>query len=383
MKPSLQLRRDAHRARVDIDRERTIDFMGEKARLRHAFAAARHRGFLPRAAAETPGRRRRLGGTRVELDHTGATLMGMKVELQIAIAEVNGRSVTFDVSGSDGIDAICKCRHQRFCGRRGQDRAAAGRQGAEGRPGVSTAAATPLARAACRPTATSAWRPRPADREGAGRRGHRGGAQLLPPRCTPAAARSASRPRADPEDLQPQPRADADEAQQPEEGRDEDPGFVPISWDEAFDLIAAQLNRLRAEGLTDASGYPRLAASFGGGGTPQFYMGTLPASWPPGGRWTWASARARASSATTRAPVRRAVAPRLIVAAADTPSCNYLISCGNNIEAAGGVVGIWRHADARGGHEARAGRAAPVGDRRLLGAMGADRPRPTPPSSTR
>ena len=25
-------------------------------------------------------------GTRVELDHTGATLMGMKVELQIAIA---------------------------------------------------------------------------------------------------------------------------------------------------------------------------------------------------------------------------------------------------------------------------------------------------------
>jgi phenylacetyl-CoA:acceptor oxidoreductase len=41
---------------------------------------------------------------------------------------------------------------------------------------------------------------------------------------------------------------------------------------------------VRAEGLLDASGYPRLAASFGGGGTPQFYMGTFPAflaAWGP------------------------------------------------------------------------------------------------------
>ena len=44
----------------------------------------------------------------------GPDLLTVKVELQIAIAEVQGRSVTFDVSGSDGIDAICKCRHQRF-----------------------------------------------------------------------------------------------------------------------------------------------------------------------------------------------------------------------------------------------------------------------------
>lgn len=34
----------------------------------------------------------------------------------------------------------------------------------------------------------------------------------------------------------------------PKKGRDEDPGFVPISWDEALDTVAARLNKLRAEG---------------------------------------------------------------------------------------------------------------------------------------
>ena len=114
MKPSLQPG-VTRSVRVDIDRERTLDFMGEKARVyatpslvRDIEVACRELLLAHLDAGEDSV------GTRVELDHTGATLMGMKVELQIAIAEVNGRSVTFDVSGSDGIDAICKCRHQRF-----------------------------------------------------------------------------------------------------------------------------------------------------------------------------------------------------------------------------------------------------------------------------
>ena len=114
MKPSLQPG-VTRSVRVDIDRERTIDFMGEKARVyatpslvRDIEVACRELLLAHLDAGEDSV------GTRVELDHTGATLMGMKVELQIAIAEVNGRSVTFDVTGSDGIDAICKCRHQRF-----------------------------------------------------------------------------------------------------------------------------------------------------------------------------------------------------------------------------------------------------------------------------
>ena len=63
----------------------------------------------------------------------------------------------------------------------------------------------------------------------------------------------------------------------PKKGRNEDPGFVRISWDEALDLVADKMKAARAAGPTDAGGFPRLAASFGGGGTPTAYMGTLPA----------------------------------------------------------------------------------------------------------
>ena len=38
---------------------------------------------------------------------------------------------------------------------------------------------------------------------------------------------------------------------------------------------------------------------------------------------------------------------RAFIVTPDTPLCNYLISCGSNIEASGGVTGVWRHARAR------------------------------------
>jgi len=102
-------------AAVAIDRERTIDFMGEKVRvystpmvLFDVEVICRDLLLQHLDAGENSV------GTRVELDHTGATLMGMKVTMQARIAEVNGRAVTFEVSGNDGIEDIFKCRHQRF-----------------------------------------------------------------------------------------------------------------------------------------------------------------------------------------------------------------------------------------------------------------------------
>jgi phenylacetyl-CoA:acceptor oxidoreductase len=133
----------------------------------------------------------------------------------------------------------------------------------------------------------------------------------------------------------------------PKKGRDEDPGFVPISWDEAFDLVADKLNAIRAAGLTDASGYPRLAASFGGGGTPQFYMGTLPAFLSAWGPVDMGFGSGQGVKCDHSEHLYGEFWHRAFIVAADTPTTRYLISCGSNIEASGGVVGVWRHANAR------------------------------------
>ena len=102
-------------AKIQVDRERTIDFMGEKARVYATPMLVRD--------IEIACRELLLGhldpgedsvGTRVELDHLAATLLGMKVELNVTIAEVKGRAVSFDVTGRDDVEPICRGRHQRF-----------------------------------------------------------------------------------------------------------------------------------------------------------------------------------------------------------------------------------------------------------------------------
>ena len=102
-------------ATVDVDRERTIDFMGEKARV---YATPMLVRDIEIACRDLLGKHLDPGedsvGTRVELDHLAATLMGMRVELTISIAEVKGRAVTFDVAGRDNVEPICRGRHMRF-----------------------------------------------------------------------------------------------------------------------------------------------------------------------------------------------------------------------------------------------------------------------------
>ena len=53
-------------------------------------------------------------GTRVELDHLGATLLGMWVEISVALAEVNGNAVSFDFSARDAVEEVARGRHNRF-----------------------------------------------------------------------------------------------------------------------------------------------------------------------------------------------------------------------------------------------------------------------------
>jgi len=98
-----------------IDRDRTIDFMGEAARVyatpmlvRDIEVACRNLLLEHLDAGEDSV------GTRVEIDHIGATLLGMPVDLTVRVAEINGRAVVFDVEGRDGVEPIVRGRHSRF-----------------------------------------------------------------------------------------------------------------------------------------------------------------------------------------------------------------------------------------------------------------------------
>jgi predicted thioesterase len=101
--------------RVTIDRARTIGFMGEDARVYATPMVVQDvestcRDLLLEHLDEGEDS----VGTRVELDHMAATLEGMWVEFSAKITEINGRSVSFEVTARDALDDVVRCRHNRF-----------------------------------------------------------------------------------------------------------------------------------------------------------------------------------------------------------------------------------------------------------------------------
>ncbi len=133
----------------------------------------------------------------------------------------------------------------------------------------------------------------------------------------------------------------------PRKGRDEDPGFEPISWDQAFDIIGEKLRSIRARGVLDETGVPRLAASFGGGGTPIRYMGTLPALLAAWGAVDLGFGSGQGVKCFHSEHLYGELWHRAFIVSPDTPYVRYIVNCGNNVEAAGGVAGVRRQADAR------------------------------------
>lgn len=133
----------------------------------------------------------------------------------------------------------------------------------------------------------------------------------------------------------------------PRKGRNQDPGFVPISWDEALNTIAEKLKAARQSGLTDASGFPRVAASFGGGGTPTAYMGTFPAFLAAWGSVDMSFGSGQGVKCYHSEHLYGELWHRAFTVSPDTPLAELIISFGANVEASGGVCGVKRHADAR------------------------------------
>jgi fluoroacetyl-CoA thioesterase len=114
MKTSLASGIQSTRA-LTVDRDRTIGFMGEGARVYATPSLVRDIEMTCRDLLLEhldPGEDS--VGTRVEIDHIAATLLGMTVELSVRVLEVAGRGVTFEFEGHDSIEPICRGRHSRF-----------------------------------------------------------------------------------------------------------------------------------------------------------------------------------------------------------------------------------------------------------------------------
>jgi fluoroacetyl-CoA thioesterase len=53
-------------------------------------------------------------GTHVNVSHEAATPAGFEVTAAVELIEVDGRRLVFSVEAHDGIDLICKGKHERF-----------------------------------------------------------------------------------------------------------------------------------------------------------------------------------------------------------------------------------------------------------------------------
>jgi predicted thioesterase len=114
MKPGLE--KGATRTqRFTVDKDRTIGFMGEALRVYATPWMTRDievtcRDFLLEYLDETENS----VGARVEIDHLGPTLIGMWVDVEATVAEIDRRRVTFEVEVRDALDTVGRARHVRF-----------------------------------------------------------------------------------------------------------------------------------------------------------------------------------------------------------------------------------------------------------------------------
>lgn len=114
MKESLQAGLKISR-RYDVDKDKTIDFMGDDLRV---YATPMMVMDVERTClalmAEHADEGESSVGARVEIDHMGPTLMNMWVEVRAEVVEVKGPKVVFEVEIHDALDQVGKARHIRF-----------------------------------------------------------------------------------------------------------------------------------------------------------------------------------------------------------------------------------------------------------------------------
>jgi fluoroacetyl-CoA thioesterase len=114
MKPSLQPGLTSVK-RIPIDRDRTISFMGEDARV---YATPRLISDIEFTCRDLILQHADPGedsvGTEVAVKHLAPTLAGSTVEISVRITAVDGRKIAFEVSARDELDTVSAGTHGRF-----------------------------------------------------------------------------------------------------------------------------------------------------------------------------------------------------------------------------------------------------------------------------
>lgn len=110
LQPGLTLTR-----RIDIDTGRTISFMGDECRV---YSTPNLLYDIEMTCRDLILQHVEAGkdsvGTRVELDHTGATLLGMWVDITVKLTEVNGPALAFEFTARDAVEDVARGKHSRF-----------------------------------------------------------------------------------------------------------------------------------------------------------------------------------------------------------------------------------------------------------------------------
>jgi len=101
--------------RFVIDRDRTISFMGEDCRVYATPKLMYDMEVVCRdllLAHIEPGKDS--VGTRVELDHVGASLLGMWVDISVTLTAIDGNAASFDFTARDALEEVARGKHNRF-----------------------------------------------------------------------------------------------------------------------------------------------------------------------------------------------------------------------------------------------------------------------------
>ena len=101
--------------RITVDRDRTIGFMGEEARV---YATPRLVSDIEYACRDLLVEHCEAGedsvGTEIALKHLAPTLAGSTVEITARVAAIEGRKVVFEIAAKDELEEISGGTHTRF-----------------------------------------------------------------------------------------------------------------------------------------------------------------------------------------------------------------------------------------------------------------------------